>query len=394
MMAIARAVQLAATRTRNLQSSASLPGCRSRSGVFRRAHTQGSYGHSDIARPSNAECRDSDGTDRRRVTFTSALYTVDLVADNSEETDTFNNGTGPNNLSLSAQLADLQKLLRLSSDLSGRTASASNWNRILPLELPHPARLRYLLGVYFREMDSFFPMLDELDTEAGIFKALEDLNYSDCNLIIDVDTRHYSKLALLCSILVLGECLDPAVVGCDNPKPGWTIYQRGRKLIQHCGSSRRHDLDLIRYHTLTALYMMNSELLQSAAHAISTAVQLAMVARLNNQALWGECSPIESQSRQRLWWTIYFLDRRISQRNGMPYLIRDSEAAVDEFDAAHRGKNQPVPNRAEPISGGFSQLQTENYLQSLVDFGRLWSRIWDNFYAATAKKGGDFTEIA
>lgn len=332
--------------------------------------------------------RSNNGLDRGRFALTSsALYTVDLAAENGDETDTFNNGTGSNNLSLSAQLADLQKLLRLSSGLPRRAPQSSGWNRIFPLELPHPSRLQYLLGVYFCEMDSFFPVLNRKSTEARIFSALQALGYSDCNLIVDVDTPHYPVIALLCSILVLGECQDPEIKSCDS-RLGWTMYHRGRKLIQHCGSSRIVDLDIIRYHTLSALYMLDSELLQSASHAISTAVQLAMAARLNDQGLWGELTPEERQSRQRLWWTIYALDRRIAQRSGVPYIIRDSEIAVDEFEVLRDTKNSPQTKEA------LTESYTENYLQSLVDFSKLWGQIWDNFYAASANKGGDWKEIA
>lgn len=333
--------------------------------------------------------RSSDGFDRRRLTFTSsALYTVDLAAENGDETDTFNNGTGSNNLSLSAQLADLQKLFRLSSGMTRRESQSSGWNRIFPLELPPPPRLHYLLGVYFDEMDSFFPLLDRKSTEARLFSALQALGYSDCNLIVDVDTAHYPVIALLCSLLVLGECQDPEIKGCDDYRLGWTMYQRGRKLIQHCGSSRMVDIDIIRYHTLSALYMLDSELLQSASYAISTAVQLAMSARLNDQGLWGNCTPEERQARQRLWWTIYSLDRRIAQRNGTPYIIRDSEIAVDEFDVPRDTKNSAQTKES------LEESYTENYLQSLVDFGKLWGQIWDKFYAASASKGGDWKEIA
>lgn len=166
------------------------------------------------------------------------------------------------------------------------------------------------------------------------------------------------------------------------------MYHRGRKLIQHCGSSRTVDMDLIRYHTLNALYMLDSELLQSASCAISTAVQLAMVARLNDQGLWGDCTPEERQARQRLWWTIYFLDRRIAQRNGTPYIIRNNEIAVDEFEVLR------LTEDAAQTKDSLAKSYSENYLQSLIDFGRLWGQIWDNFYAASASKGGDWKEIA
>ncbi|KAH8892290.1 hypothetical protein GQ53DRAFT_823084 [Thozetella sp. PMI_491] len=344
----------------------------------------------------------SDSNDRRRLAFTTAtsFHTVDII-ENGDETDTFNNGTGCDNLSLSAQLSDLQQLLRIRYGLARRVPPSSDRNRIFPLELPRPSRLRSLLDIYFREMDSFFPFLDKRDTEKRIFEALEKGGYSECNLIIDVDNAHYPIMALLCNILVMGECQDPDVKGCDDSRPGWAMFNRGRKLIQHCSSSRVVDVDLVRYHTLSALYMMNSELLQPSYHAISTAVQSAMMCRLNKQSLW-DCSLEEGQSRQRLWWTLYFLDRRIAQRNGTPYLIRDNEIAVEEFDVPHSPKKSASDKHAAPESHPLEQSQaesasklfTENYLQSLIDFGKIWAHIWDTFFAASATHGGDWREIA
>jgi hypothetical protein len=229
--------------------------------------------------------------DRRRVTFSSSVqYSIDVSQGLAEETDTFNfNVTRSRNLSLSSQLSALQELL------SPRSASKSSCRpnkgngRLCPLELPKPSRLRHLLNVYFREMDSFFPLLDKDDTEKRIFKALDVLGYSDYELIVDVDAQNYAIMALLCNMLVMGECMDPDEVDAEDSRPGWPIYVRGRKLLQQCSTLKEVDLDLVRYHTLSALYMMHCELLQSASHAISTAVQIAMIGRLNDQGSWGEC---------------------------------------------------------------------------------------------------------
>jgi hypothetical protein len=191
--------------------------------------------------------------------------------------------------------------------------------------------------------------------------------------------------------------MEPEEHDSGDPRPGWSMYVRGRKLLQHCSSSKTVNLDLVRYHTLGSLYMMNSELLQSASHAIATAIQLAMVVRLNDEALWGDCSAEETASRRKLWLTIYFLDRKISQRNGTPYLIRDSEVAVDEFEP----KSTLRPSNLESVhSSGQSELSPNSepslatsYFQFLVNFSKLWGQIWDTFYAAVAPKRGDWREV-
>ncbi|KAJ5243277.1 uncharacterized protein N7469_001604 [Penicillium citrinum] len=119
---------------------------------------------------------------------------------------------------------------------------------------------------------------------------------------------------------------------------------------------------------------MQSELLYDASRAVSTAAQLAMRARLNEERVWNTLPEQDIKNRKRLWWTIYFLDRKISQRTGSPYVIRDTEIALSEF-----------------VQG--PTTKTDRYMQVLVDLGKLWSLIWDTFFAASAPKPQDWKEV-
>jgi hypothetical protein len=94
----------------------------------------------------------------------------------------------------------------------------------------------------------------------------------------------------------------------------------------------------------------------------------------------------EKTSRQTLWWTIYFLDRRISQRNGTPYLIRETEVAVEEFVPKNDSLGDII--HEDPEKSG-----TSSYCQVLVNFSKLWGQIWGTFFAAAARKRGDWEEI-
>jgi hypothetical protein len=57
----------------------------------------------------------------------------------------------------------------------------------------------------------------------------------------------------------------------------------GPEAHQSSLSPKYVDLDLIRYHALSAEYLMQSELLQAASQAISNATQLVMLERLNDE---------------------------------------------------------------------------------------------------------------
>jgi hypothetical protein len=249
-------------------------------------------------------------------------------------------------------------------------------------------------------MDSFFPFLDQPDTEARLNKSLEILDYSQHNLTVNVDRNRTPLLGLLCNMLVLGEGLDPDITARNNLKPGWETYHRGNEMVRLYSSSASVDIDLIRYYTLAAPYMMNCGLLHSASQAIATAVHLAMVAGLNDQASWGECTQKTRTARKRLWWCIYYLDRLIALRNRTPFIIRDIDVAVDQF-GTNDSDGQPLESGRMAVSLPDQRSQeyscptyTNNYVQSLINFAKLWEHIWNTFYAISGPKSSDWVEVA
>ncbi|KAL1853090.1 hypothetical protein VTK73DRAFT_9106 [Phialemonium thermophilum] len=84
--------------------------------------------------------------------------------------------------------------------------------------------------------------------------------------------------------------------------------------------------------------------------------------------------------RQRLFWTVYFLDRRISLSCGRPYAIRDSDVDVDLpawIDDKALYPDQPLPDAA-------SENNYNAYLSCMVAFARFAGEIWDQIFSAAA----------
>jgi hypothetical protein len=316
----------------------------------------------------------------------------------SPGTDTFQPNTSePISLSLSSQL---QRLRESSGSVPGQATSPST---LLPdlsqviVHLPKPARLHHLLEVYFRDYDCYFPYLNESTTERRIFKSLEDLQYGEHNCTLYVGDKQSSLLALLCNMLAIAEIFDPQEDIKEGIRPGWCMFLQGKRIIYWSGPTHI-ELDLVRYYTMASCYLIMSENLSAAAHAISKAYQLASKLKINDQKTWIGCSREERRDRQKLWWIIYFIDRRISQKNGTAYIIRDSEIAVEEFT------EEPAVRTTNKL-GSISRTDTENtdnsvddsvvykYLQILINLGRIWGQIWDTFFAVMTKKLGDLQEI-
>ena len=316
-----------------------------------------------------------------------------------EDTDAYDVlATRPRSISLSSQLQSLRDLVCTDlkqqqqqqqqqppavsvRDHDNRYHHSLSSRRALAVELPRPARLKTLLNVYFRDVDSYFPFIERERTEAHILQALTRIGYAEHQHIVDVDFQSHSTIALLCNMIAVAECFcTSSDRRTEDVRPGWTIFVWGRKVLQYCSSPKYVDLDLIRYHALSAEYLMQSEMLQAASQAISNAAQLAMLVRLNDQRAWRKLlSEQELHDRKTLWWVVYFLDRKISQRIGGPYCIRDNEVAVSEFSFE--------PPFSSP------RARTQNYMQALISLAKLWTQKWDSFFATAAPKPVDSREI-
>lgn len=82
-----------------------------------------------------------------------------------------------------------------------------------------------------------------------------------------------------------------------------------------------------------------------------------------------------------LWWSLYHIDRRLAEKSGRPYFIRDIEINVDDFSE----------DKTSEMS--YPDSHVRSYLQCVIAWGRLWSQTWDTFFALKAPKLGDQSAI-
>lgn len=76
---------------------------------------------------------------------------------------------------------------------------------------------------------------------------------------------------------------------------------------------------------------MHTDMPNAAYNVAGLACRASFQFGLHQQSFWGDdCSPYLAHMRQRLFWTVYFIDRRISLSCGRPYAIRDSDIDLDE----------------------------------------------------------------
>ncbi len=68
----------------------------------------------------------------------------------------------------------------------------------------------------------------------------------------------------------------------------------------------------------------------AAYNTIGAAGRLCFQLGLHQQSSWRSHTPFEIHMRQRIFWTLYFLDRSISLSCGRPYCIREADIDIEQ----------------------------------------------------------------
>jgi hypothetical protein len=137
-------------------------------------------------------------------------------------------------------------------------------------------------------------------------------------------------------------------------------------------------LDVVVYHTLAAGNMMEAERLRGAALHVVRASHAALSIGLNDVNRWKQ-GPDEMVSRPCLWWVLYFLEKRIHYKCGIPYLLRPSEVNMIEF----------LTNKGDP------EIEDVNLdiVESMISWCKLWALIWQDFLAPNPPLAGKWAEV-
>lgn len=311
-----------------------------------------------------------------------------------EESDIFMTSGSPRaDLSLSSQLADSEDAFGQSHRSTPKQTKEEHNNIEVQVYLPTPSKLQTLLDVYFCDVDSYFPFVERKETEPRIFETLRQLGYSEHRPQVTVGFGQLSLMSLLFNMLAIAECLNSETGACDDARPGWPLYVEGSRLAQRFSCTKNVDLDLVRHHVLGAAYLLHSEQLRSASRAVLASYQFATIIRLHDQKAWLGQSSDEVVARKRLWWTLFWLDRRIAQKSGYAYHIRNQDFSVEDFSARPKPDRISPPGDAPNVGLVHTRQETQDYLQVMINLGKLWGLIWDAFFATGADRLGNWEEI-
>lgn len=263
--------------------------------------------------------------------------------------------------------------------------------RILSLKLPPPAKLLYLLEVFFHEHNDFFPCVDRQTFESSLLDWISSKSYGQSNHIVTILPSETRFAAMTCLVFAVTEFIDPdAVVPAADLEESvyhrsrsW--YQKSTKLLRYTRRLPGPFFDMVCYHTLEAMYLHYIDHLADASQAVARAVSLSHREGLNNQTTFADCPPELKLARRKLWWSLYYVDRKVAERCGHPYYLRDLEIDVEDFSV-------PSLSDERAISRSRGTAILDN-LQGAIVWARLWAQMWDTFFALKAQSLGDAEEV-
>lgn len=322
--------------------------------------------------PSMCDASENDAYDNRSVGSFVSYQDIPSPLKEPVEPDMLGVTTPSlNSLPIGSQLNALRNMRRSStlSQLEDITQSA-----LATVTLPEPQVLWELVSVFFQEFETYFPCLNQTIIYERLSMVLSLHRYDTGNHRVVIGPDSCKIIALLLNMLAYAESLTRPIESC-KPRPISQSYLQGLKLMQHFNQLHDADLETVIYHITSSAFLLEMSMHHMSLQSITQGFQIALKIGLNNQALWPS-DDCELVSRQGLWWTLYFLDKRITQKCGITYFLREDESAVSDFSKVH------------------SDIGSSKYevLQSLISFSRLWAHIWDGFFSPQAPKADDWEE--
>lgn len=275
-----------------------------------------------------------------------------------------------------SKIKALQKLHTRESISAKTITESDNEYYRLAVQLPKPSTLWSRVDDFFQEFPCFFPFLRENEVRKQIAVMLESVKFTEEHCQVLISSKNCKIMAILFNILAYGEAVMElasetgynSFEGFDSP-PGSESYCRGLNVMEFFGQLHDNDIETVVYHALSASFFFAAEKLQMALSSASVSFHIARYIELNNEERWPKDLKDELVCRKSLWWTLYFLDKRISGKIGITYCVREDECSVREFI-----------DTVELNPGGHHEL-----LQSMITFSHLWAKIWDCFFASNSR---------
>ncbi|KAJ4298829.1 hypothetical protein N0V90_004071 [Kalmusia sp. IMI 367209] len=265
------------------------------------------------------------------------------------------------------------------------------------LAFPNPLEYQKYLETFFEDIAPYYPCINEMEFRIGSERLLsapiiqaEDISLLALNYIIfacsDIATamgQYASMYTTTQTRANIRKRTETAGLTSYNKSPGWQWFRAADDIVGKRKLSGQVDLCL-------AVYLTYADKANAAYGVIGIACRLCFQAGLHQQSSWRTYTPFDIHMRQRIFWTVYFLDRRISLSCGRPYGIRESDIDIEQPAYLYDKEIHPDQPLPDPDISRSSNM----YLNCMVCWARLASEVWDSHFAASISQDSTTSENA
>lgn len=243
--------------------------------------------------------------------------------------------------------------------------------------------LRDAVDLFFSHFNPHYPSLNENQFRAQLEMFLNKEIGSTSS------TDHYQFCALINLIQA-----EVKIVSQDWPEssmvPAWEEFRRAECILDYLKWLENGNVLTIQCLLVKARYLLYTEKAEAAYNTMSRAVHICFQRGLHKQSLFDNDSPFEAVMKQRIIWTVFYLERNVVMYCGAPYLLRELDFRVDfpkNYEDKELFPDQPLPKEVTQRSYG-------PYLAGAVRWGQFCSEIWDQFIGASARRPTNPEDIA
>lgn len=239
------------------------------------------------------------------------------------------------------------------------------------------AALRRSVDLYFTHLNPHHPSLNENE-----FRAQMESFFADSPAKLPMPSGDRYQFAVLLNLLHA----EAEILGghCDESSsiPAWDVFCRAESTLNRIVWLGNGNIWTVQCLLVKARYLLYMERSDSAYDTIGQAVRLCIQLGLHNQDNWKSYSPFGIVMRQRLFWSVYYLERDLAVNSGTPYLLRDSDFNVDlppDLDDHMMFPGKPLPEEMPMQS-------SSPYLRAIAQWGKLSDEVWDKIFGLHAQK--------
>ncbi|EIW62114.1 uncharacterized protein TRAVEDRAFT_115809 [Trametes versicolor FP-101664 SS1] len=200
--------------------------------------------------------------------------------------------------------------------------------------LPPPEEVEYperdladkLVDAYFARFHFLMPVIDK----PSFLRKYKDV--MDHRENPEFKRNYMAFIALMCSVFAVASRFvdDPRLNKNGNlDDGGMGVVYIERALILHYTSYPSIQLEHVQCFLLMSSFLCSVNCLPQAWLLVGQAVRAAQDIGLHRSPRWLALSPIQKETRRKIWWGVYTLDRMLALALGRPLAIEDADCDVE-----------------------------------------------------------------